>query len=942
MLIASGEQLLEREEALAELGEIVGESVRGRGRLVVVEGPAGIGKTRLLEAVGADCEPAGHAVLRARGSELEREFAFGVVRQLFEPLAAPAGGPPPADVFSGAAALSLPLLTGSVAPDEAAEPAPATDPVLPLLHGLYWLVANLAREQPVALLVDDAHWADLPSLRFVSFLGSRLDELAVLAVVAVRAPEPGTPELVQRLADDAAIVRPSALSEEAVATLLRAELGERTRAELSRACHRATGGNPFLTRELIRELAMAGADPAVAALELGEVRPRSVSRSVLLRIGRLAPAAGRLARTLAVLGDGADLRLSAEHAELDPDEATSAAAALVEAGILADASPLRFLHPIIRTAVYADITEPERAREHERAAALLRARGAPQERVAVHLLVTAPGGDAGVVETLRDAARVALSRGATDTAAAFLRRALAEPPAGDQRLELLRELGTVEVRLGEPESGLEHLREAHERTSSPKDRTLAALDLALALTATQRTQEAIELLERAAPEAMAADRELGLRLEAELMSTAAFDLEMAPRLLPRAERVAQGLRGETPSERLLLAALSFPKQHEGKSAAAAADLAHAALAGGLLDEQGSEAIPVTHAIFALIVAERHDEAAAFVDAAIADARRRGSPLAFAMGSQLRAQLHFRLSGQMREAEADARAAMDIRFGGLPIPTAMAFLVLSLLEQGEVDAASAVFDEFGMQSEPIFEHLLSNVLVFARARLRFAQGRNEECLADLRDLERREDKWQVGAPQYPWRSTAALVLARLGRKEDADDVVAEELRRYRIWGVPGPIGVALRTRGLLEGGESGIETLRESVEVLRGSAARLELAKSLAELGAALRRANRRSESRAPLREGLDLADRCGATALARRARDELAATGARPRKEMLTGAASLTASERRICEMAASGMSNPEIAQALFVTIKNVEGHLTHAYRKLDIGSRRELAEALS
>jgi DNA-binding CsgD family transcriptional regulator len=154
-------------------------------------------------------------------------------------------------------------------------------------------------------------------------------------------------------------------------------------------------------------------------------------------------------------------------------------------------------------------------------------------------------------------------------------------------------------------------------------------------------------------------------------------------------------------------------------------------------------------------------------------------------------------------------------------------------------------------------------------------------------------------------------------------------------------VALRTRGLLDGGESGIATQRESVEVLRGSPSRLELAKSLVELGAALRRANRRVDSREPLHEGLDLADSCAATALARRARDELAATGARPRKVMLTGAASLTASERRICEMAAAGMSNPEIAQALFVTIKNVEGHLTHAYRKLDIGSRRELAEAL-
>ena len=940
MPIAGREQLLERDEHLAELEEIVGQSVRGRGRLVVVEGPAGIGKTRLIEAVGADCEPAGHAGLRARGAELERDFSFGVVRQLFQPLAPPPGTSPPADPFSGAAGLTLPLLTGAAGADETAESAPAADPIAPLLHGLYWLVANLARERPVALLVDDAHWADLPSLRFLSFLAGRLEELAVLAVVAVRAPEAGTPELVRRLADAATVLRPSALSEEAVATLVRTHLGTDAPAELCRACHEATGGNPFLTMELIRELAMAGVEPAAAALELGEVRPRSVSRSVLLRIGRLPPEAARLARALAVLGDGADLRLNAEQAGLDPDEAAEAGAALVGAGILADASPLRFLHPIIRTAVYADITEPERAREHERAAALLRRRGAPPERVAVHLLETAPGGDAGVVDTLRGAARVALARGATDPAATLLRRALVEPPAGEQRLEVLRALGKVELRLGEQEAGLEHLREAHELTSSPTERALAALDLGLALTTTQRTQEAIELLERAAPEAAAADRELGLRLEAELAATAALDLEMAPRMLPRAERVAQDLHGETPSERMLLAALSYLKQLEGKSAAAAADLAKTTLAGGLLAEQSADSIPVQQAIWTLIVAERHDVAERFVEAAMADARRRGSPFGFAMSSAMRAELQFR-RGEVRDAEADARAAMDIRFGGVPLPNAMAWLVMSLLEQGEVDAASALYDDLGLQG-PIPEHIVTIVLLFARALVRIAQGRNEEGLADLLELRRRQDESKRAFPALPVRSTAALLLARLGMKESADELVAEEVKRAQAWGVATPIGVALRTRGLLEGGQAGIETLRESVELLRRSPSRLELAKSLAELGAALRRANQRVESREPLREGLDLADRCGATALADRARDELAATGARPRKTMLTGAASLTASERRICEMAASGMSNPEIAQALFVTIKNVEGHLTHAYRKLDIGSRRELADALS
>lgn len=941
MAVAQSTELLERGDYLAEIAEVVDQSARGTGRFVIVEGPAGIGKTRLLHAVAAHYEPASTTVLTARGSELEREFAFGIVRQLFQPLTPRAGEPPPADLFSGAAALVLPLLTGAPTA-EAREPAPGTDPILPLLHGLYWLLANLPGEAPVALLIDDAHWADLPSLRFLSFLAGRLEELAVLAAVAVRSPEPGAPGVVQQLTADPAVtvMRPPALSAEAVAALVRAHLAADSADEFCRACHRATGGNPFLTMELIRELAAADVQPTAAgASQVGEVGPRTVSRSVLLRIGRLPPDAASLARALAVLGNDADVGLTAELAGLDPDGAAAAAAALVRAGILADAHPLRFLHPIVGTAVYADITEPERAREHERAAALLRRQGAPQQRIAVHLLVTAPGGDPDVVATLCDAAQVALSRGATDTAAAFLRRALAEPPAGDQRLKVLRRLGKVEARLGLPESGLEHLREAYDHTTAPSERALAALDLGHALTITWRAQEAIELLERAAPEAMAADRELGLRLEAELAATAALDLEMASRILPRASRVGQGLAGQTPSERMLLAALSYLKQLEGKAAASAAELADAALAGGLLSEQGSDSIPVHEAIWTLIVAERYDDAAGFIEAAVADARRRGSPFGFAMSSALSAELHFR-RGELRDAEADARAAIEILFGGLPMPSAMAYLVLSLLEQGEVGAASTLYDDVGLQG-PIPEHIVTNVLVFARALVRFAQGRNEEGFADLLELGRREDKWQIAAPALPGRSTAALALTRLGMQESARELVAEELTRARTWGVPGPIGIALRTRGLLEGGEEGIETLRESVELLRGSPSRLELAKSLVETGAALRRSNRRVESREPLRQALDLSERCGATALARRAWDELAATGARPRKALLTGAASLTASERRICEMAASGMSNPEIAQALFVTVKNIEGHLTHAYRKLDIGSRRELAGAL-
>jgi DNA-binding CsgD family transcriptional regulator len=137
------------------------------------------------------------------------------------------------------------------------------------------------------------------------------------------------------------------------------------------------------------------------------------------------------------------------------------------------------------------------------------------------------------------------------------------------------------------------------------------------------------------------------------------------------------------------------------------------------------------------------------------------------------------------------------------------------------------------------------------------------------------------------------------------------------------------------------TVDAAVDTLAGADARLEHARALCDLGAALRRANRRADARAPLREALDLAHRCRAAAVAGRARTELLATGARPRRLVLSGVESLTPSERRVAAMAADGLSNPQIAQALFVSTRTVEGHLTHVFRKLDATARIELRERM-
>ena len=188
---------------------------------------------------------------------------------------------------------------------------------------------------------------------------------------------------------------------------------------------------------------------------------------------------------------------------------------------------------------------------------------------------------------------------------------------------------------------------------------------------------------------------------------------------------------------------------------------------------------------------------------------------------------------------------------------------------------------------------------------------------------------------------AIALSVLGRLEQARPVADEEHAWAQAWGAPRFIGMALRGRAYaVENGEQ-VHALQGAVAVLERTSARLELARALGDLGSTLRRQNHRAAAREPLRRALDLARRCRANALADHLHGELHAAGAKPRRELLTGRDSLTASEARIAEMAVTGLTNLQIAQALFLTPATIEKHLTSVYSKLGIPSRHHLAAAL-
>jgi DNA-binding CsgD family transcriptional regulator/tetratricopeptide (TPR) repeat protein len=937
---SAGLELLERDTELAAIERLIG-ATSGGGRLLAIEGPPGIGKTALMGEAKARGQKTGLQVLGARGSELERSFSYGVVRQLFEPLLASLPSDERVELLAGAAALAEPLFD----PDQFTAES-AGDSSLAILHGLYWLTANLAARRPLLLAIDDLHWCDLPSLRWLAYVLPRMEGIGLLVVVGLRPEERGNdPALLGRIVADplAAAIRPAPLSADAVTRTLREALTPTAEDAFCAACWEETGGNPLLLRELVHAIAEEGLIPIEANVpRLRELEARAGSRAVSLSLSRLPPKATALAQAAAILGDDADPRHAAVLAGLDEQAASEAADGLARVDILRPQPPLGFVHPLVRASVYEALTPIERDGGHRRAAQLLADAGAEPERVAAHLLRTPPAADPRVVEVLRDAARRAGSRGASESAVAYLRRALAEPAPATHRAELLLELGSAET-LVSGDAAIEHLREAHALIEDPIRKAEIALLLGRQLFLL-RGGESDAVFAAALDQLGDADDELARLLEAGLITNDLFDPSLHREALKRLERLRTRPADATVGEKLLLSLLAYHDARAGEPAAAVVPLARRALAGGTLVSQDVTGAAFVAPCTVLAMADL-DEVLVIYEDALAEAHKRGSTFAFAAVKVFRAQtLVWR--GDLGEAEAEAREALaageawgaSARFSG----HSAAFLADALMEQGRIDDAADALVRAGFGEDlPDSARLL--YLRDTSARLRILRGDLAGGLAEMLDTGRRFEAVDSRNPAFiAWRSPAALALLQLGEPQDARRLAEEELELARAWGAPRALGAALRTAGLVAGGKQGLPLLEEAVEVLTESPAKLEHAKARAELGAALRRANRRSQAREQLRHAVELATICGAASLAARAESELLATGARPRRIALSGVESLTPSERRIAEMAAEGPTNREIAQALFVTQRTVEVHLTSIYRKLVINSRSQLAAALS
>jgi DNA-binding CsgD family transcriptional regulator len=941
--VAASPTLFDRDAELEHLSAAASRAEEGVGAVILVEGEAGIGKSALLAAAGVVGEERGMRVLSARGGELETGFGFGLMRQLLESELAASSVERRERLLSGAAAFASAVLeTGGSSEVSGEQHEPFA-----LQHGLYWLLSNLAEEQPLLVLLDDLHWADMATLRFLVYLARRLDELPVALIGSVRLGDSharSRPLELLRAVPLVESIEPAPLSEESVAVIAGEALAGEDARGLGSACYEVSGGNPFLLSELILTLKSEGRERQ-GALErhIRDAGPPSVSRSVGQRIAGTSEHGVALAEAIAVLGSDVRLHHAARLAELSESQALAAAEQLIEARVLARGRPFGFRHPLLRTAVYADLAAPRRAHLHKRAARLLAEDGEGDDAVAGQIMLSEPAGDEWVVESLCAAAAGALARTAPEAAAGYLGRALAEPPPAAERPRILSMLGSARFHSGDP-AGLGVLGEALVLAEEPRQRALIALELGSLLYFFGDIPKAVDLMEGAAGGLEPSDP-LAQQLDAMVLAISGLDISTHDVVQRRLDSAMEDLPGDDAHERLLLAIVALHVSCGQGTAAGATAIARRAIGGGkLFAEQPWYAAPVLFPVDALIFSDEFEDAAAAIDQLFEQARLRGSLVSFSMASWARGWLSLRMGG-LHDAASDLRISWRKgREGGWEDATALGtgLLIEALVDAGDIAAAEAVLDDIDERFHDASTSVARLFLLEGRGRLRLAQENASGALEDYLELGRLCDAWGWTNPSHHrWRSAAALAWLQMGDASAARTLAQHEVELAERFGAPRATANALRVLGLIEGGSTGLALLQRAAALLEASEARLVKAEVLVELGAALRRAGQRAAAREPLREGLALAHRCGAKLLVERAQVELQATGARPRSLVLVGAEALTPSERRVCDLVAEGHSNPEVAQRLFVTRGTVEAHLRSAYRKLHISSRTQLGRAL-
>lgn len=793
---------------------------------------------------------------------------------------------------------------------------------------------------PVVLLADDLHAAPDDVLRTLLALADRLDALPVVLLAGGRAVAPAVaPAALAALREHPAAERLvlGPLPRRCTVQLVAHHLGAAP-PELADALHDLARGVPGTVVALAAAVGTGGDSVVLADVAHGVLR--DVARD---RLAGLPPAAAAVLDAAALLGPDARAAELADLAGVDDAALPVVLSALEVADLVRrDGQTVTLVPEQLGDALRPAGSCAATVRSCRRAARLLAAR-APER--AGELLLTIPAaGCAWTARTLRRAAAAAAAHGRPEAAARHLERALTEPAPPDLRGTLALELARTRAALADP-GAADDFRAAlafcppgparapvlHElgRAEFYGGRFAVALEAfsdALAELGDGEDREAAELRASIALTVLLAERDI--REDAIARIAAHVDADHEPRF---------------PAERVMLTVLAAHRALRVLDRPGAVALAHRAWGAGALRLEDHPEL-VGHLLMAVFTfADQHPTALTLADDAVVRAEASGDGPALALASYTRAQTLLRM-GRVAPGAEDAARAVALAGDGWFLPAARAVLAAARLEAGHPEDALALLDAGAAAGPPQSDAWTRVVFLEQCGDCALALGRAQEAVAAYRECGRLHDE-VLEAPNPAkslWRSGLARALAQLGDHDGAREQLAAQDALAQRWGAASPLGVTRCAQGALEGGAAGIALAREGVALLAGTPLRLKYAAGLLDLGVLLREHGDQVAAREPLREALDVAEDCGSRRLAEIARAELVAAGARPRRARTSGAQALTPSERRVAAMAAEGLTNREIAEALVVTVKAVRWHLGNAYRKLGIERRDEVAAALS
>ncbi|WUW92954.1 AAA family ATPase [Streptomyces sp. NBC_01451] len=958
--------MYERREALALVAEEAARAREGTGRLVLLRGATGTGRTALLEAATGHAETHGMRVLRVRCSAGggATDIRLAVVEQLLSPLQE---------------------LTSSAPPGPPAEASGAPDGPLPPAARLWRLLRAYAAEGPVLVAVDDVHLADEDSRCWLIEAARRVDRLPVLLLVTERSQydvDPPSAGLVHTLSP--ALVRThtlAPLSRDAAADLVRSAVGDVPETWVADYV-RAGAGNPLLLRALLEDLNATGA-PAALPETCAALYPGAYPAAVAWWLDCAGAATAEAARVLAALDElpgGADVDLFTETADTlgaDPARVRGWLTAMPRLGMLRlrdDGLP-RYAHPLLRDAVLAGWCAADRQAAHGAAAEAMLRRGVPAATVAELLLRSGTMGEVWATDVLLDAAGGAVRDDRSDDAVVLMRRALDEPMSDGRRAEVLTELGSLEFAAVRSSAAIPRLTEAMRLPGLPQYRVQAAVALGTALARRGEARAAVALLHNLdgqltdhpdllrtvqTASALLSDHDQTIREEMyrRLHETAEHSPHtLGPAghaLLVRYEATAGLISADAAMKRVraLLAEPAVPLAEPFLlgTAAAVAQWADELDEAERLTERGltGQRPTLLHPMHEALLNVRADIAAARGDYGqlLGDEeswRRDGTGAGTGPGSGGGPGAGFRFGLEWVAGTGDARATAEIgSAAGTGTGTATgtgptnveAHVLLALVETGRLEEAGQLAGAFDLREAHDSWEL--NRFLYARGVVRGASGDAAGALGDFLECGRRQSARDVLSPVVtPWRAAAAQCQLALGHPREALALAEEELRLARVWNTPRLVGRSLRILGTATGGRRGLDLSEEAVRVLREAAVETELIPALIARGRQLTAAGERARARKSLREAAERAEHLGAVRLRSAADESLREGGAR------STTTTLTASERRIAELAVEGRTNTEIAELLHVARRTVETHLTSAYRKLGIRRRGELTAAL-